>query len=128
MPRPINPSDVAKPQSNYAQAVVHHAGAERIVVSGQLGIKPDGSLESGFEAQAERAWTNILAILKSAGFETKHLVKVTTFVTEPGRTATARAIRDRLLGGHTCASTYLQISGLARDGFLIEIEAEAVKD
>ena len=128
MPRSINPSEVAKPQSNYAQAVMHKAGAERIVVSGQLGVRPDGTLETGFEAQAERAWTNILAILKSAGFEAKHLVKVTTFVTEPGRTATARAVRDRLLAGHACASTYLQISGLARPEFLIEIEAEAVKD
>ncbi len=128
MPRSINPPEVAKPQSNYAQAVIHKAGAERIVVSGQLGVRPDGTLEEGFEAQAVQAWKNILAILSAAGFATQHLVKVTTFVTEPGRTAAARAVRDRMLGGHACASTYLQISGLARDGFLIEIEAEAVKD
>jgi 2-iminobutanoate/2-iminopropanoate deaminase len=128
MPRGINPPDVAKPQSNYAQAMIHKAGGERIVISGQLGVKPDGSLEAGFEAQAERAWMNVVAILKSAGFEIQHLVKVTTFVTEPGRTAAARAVRDKALGGHACASTYLQIAGLARDGFLIEIEAEAVKD
>ena len=70
----------------------------------------------------------MLGVLKAAGFETKHLVKVTTFVVEPGRTATARAIRDKILAGHTCASTYLQIAGLARPDFLIEIEAEAVKD
>lgn len=128
MPRSINPSEVAKPQSNYAQGVVHKNAGERIVISGQLGVRPDGSLEKGFEAQAERAWSNILAILKSAGFETQHLVKVTTFVVEPGRTATARGVRDRMLGGHACASTYLQIAGLAREDFLIEIEAEAVKD
>ena len=60
MPRQINPPDIAKPQSNYAQGVIHGAGAERIVVSGQLGVKPDGSLEEGFEAQAERAWMNVL--------------------------------------------------------------------
>lgn len=128
MPRSINPSTVAKPQSNYSQAVVHKSGGERIVISGQLGVRPDGSLEQGFEAQAERAWRNVLDILTDAGFETTHLVKVTTFVTEPGRTAAARAVRDRMMGGHACASTYLQIAGLARDGFLIEIEAEAVRD
>ena len=128
MPQSINPPTVAKPQSNYAQAVVHKSGGERIVVSGQLGVRPDGTLEETFEAQADRAWRNVLDILKAAGFEPAHLVKVTTFVTEPGRTATARAVRDRMLGGHACASTYLQIAGLAREGFLIEIEAEAVKD
>jgi 2-iminobutanoate/2-iminopropanoate deaminase len=128
MPQAINPPTVSKPQSNYAQAVVHKAGAERIVISGQLGVRQDGTLEQGFEAQAERAWRNVVAILTAAGFEVKHLVKVTTFVTEPGRTATARGIRDRVLGGHACASTYLQIAGLAREDFLVEIEAEAVKD
>ena len=127
MPRSINPGDIAKPQSNYAQAVVHKAG-ERVVISGQVGVKPDGSIAAGFEAQAECCWVNIVACLKATGFEVKHLVKVTTFVTEPGRTAAARSVRDRVLAGHTCASTYLQVAGLARPEFVIEIEAEAVKD
>lgn len=128
MPRSVNPTDIAKPQSNYAHAVVHKGGGERVVISGQVGVKPDGSIASGFEAQAECCWSNILGCLNATGFGVGHLVKVTTFVTEPGRTATARAIRDRVLAGHTCASTYLQISGLARPELLIEIEAEAVKD
>jgi len=128
MPRPINPPEIAKPQSQYAQGVVHGQGGERIVVSGQLGVRPDGALEAGFEAQAEQAWKNVLAVMSAAGFGVEHMVKVTTFVTEPGRTATARGIRDRMLGGHLCASTYLQVAGLARADFLIEIEAEAVKD
>lgn len=128
MPRSINPADIAKPQSNYAQAVVHKGGGERLVISGQVGVKPDGSLAQGFEAQAEACWASILGCLKAAGFDVKHLVKVTTLVTEPGRTAAARAIRDRVMAGHTCASTYIQVAGLARPEMLIEIEAEAVKD
>jgi enamine deaminase RidA (YjgF/YER057c/UK114 family) len=128
MPRTVNPTDIAKPQSNYAHAVVHKGSGERVVISGQVGVEPDGRIAQGFEAQAECCWANILGCLRATGFEVKHLVKVTTFVTEPGRTAAARAIRDRIMAGHTCASTYLQVSGLARPELVIEIEAEAVKD
>ena len=38
-------------------------------------------------------------MLQAAGFEVKHIVKVTTFVTEPGQTAeTVRAMAIRLVG------------------------------
>ena len=59
----INPDSVVKPASSYAQAVVHSAAAERIVISGQLGLRPDGTLEDGLEAQMVRAWSNVFAIM-----------------------------------------------------------------
>ncbi len=39
-----------------------------------------------------------------------------------------RAVRDRMLGDHAPASTYLEIAGLARPEFLFEIEGEAVRE
>lgn len=124
----INPDGVVKPASNYAQAVVHRAAAERIVISGQLGLRPDGSLEDGLEAQMERAWSNVFAVMGAAGFAKQSLVKATIFVTVPGQVAVYRAVRDRMLEGHLCANTYLEIAGLAAPEFLVEIEAEAVKE
>lgn len=124
----INPADIVKPASRYVQGVQHTQGGERLVVSGQLGLKPDGTLEEGMERQMERAWMNVFAVLNAAGFERTHLVKVTVFVTEPGQTALYRQVRDRMLDGHMCANTYLQIAGLAAPQFLVEIEAEAVKE
>ena len=128
MVRVLNPPDVVKPASNYAQAVTHYSVATRMVVSGQLGLRPDGTLEKGLEAQMERAWANVLACLNAGGFETRHLVKSTVYVTEPGQVGLHRRVRDKMMDGHVCASTYLQIAGLAAPEFLVEIEAEAVKD
>lgn len=127
MIRPINPDAVVKPASKYAQAVIHSANAERIVISGQLGLRPDGTLEDGLEAQMERAWGNVFAIMASAGFEKRQLVKATVFVTVPDAVAVYRKVRDRVMDGHICANTYLQISALAAPQFLVEIEGEAVK-
>lgn len=126
--RSFNPDDIVKPASSYAQGVIHKASGERLVISGQVGVAPDGKVEKGTRAQMERAWSNLLAVLKAAGLERKHLVKITVFVTEPGQVGLYRELRDKVLQGHLCAATYLQVAGLATPDFLVEIEAEAVKE
>ena len=124
----LNPDTVVKPASNYAQAVVHAAGAERMVIAGQLGLRPDGSLEEGLDAQMERAWSNVFALLEAGGFAREHLVRATIYVTVPGQVALYRQVRDRMMAGHLCANTYVEISALAAPEFLVEIEAEAVRE
>jgi 2-iminobutanoate/2-iminopropanoate deaminase len=122
----INPPTVVKPGSNYVQAVVHPGGAKRIVISGQIGVRLDGTVVEGVEAQARQTWANIFAILAHAGFEKSHLIRATTYCTRPGQVAIMRRVRDEALDGVVLASTYLEVSGLASPAFLVEIEAEAV--
>lgn len=124
----FNATSVVTPASKYVQAVVHTALAERIVVSGQLGLRPDGALEQGLEAQMRRAWGNVFATMLEAGFEKKHLVKATVYVTQPGQVGLYRKVRDEVMDGLMCANTYIQVAGLAAPEFHVEIEAEAVKD
>jgi enamine deaminase RidA (YjgF/YER057c/UK114 family) len=99
-----------------------------MVISGQLGLRPDGSLEDGLEAQMERAWRNLFGVMAAAGFEPGHLIRATIYVTVPGQVAVYRRIRDRLFDGHLCANTYIEIAGLAAPEFLVEIEGEAVRE
>ena len=124
----LNPDTVVKPASNYAQGVVHAAAAERIVVAGQLGLLPDGSLAGDLEAQMRQAWSNVFAVMRAGGFAPTDLIRATIYVTEPGRVALYRKVRDEMLDGHRCANTYIEISGLAAPEFLVEIEAEAVRE
>lgn len=126
--RTINPDDVVKPASAYAQGVVHSLGGERLVISGQIGVAPDGKVASGLEAQADQAWANVLAVMAAAGFERRHLVRAIVYVTVPGQVAVYRQARDRALQGHLAAMTYIEVAGLAAPEFLIEIEAEAIKE
>jgi enamine deaminase RidA (YjgF/YER057c/UK114 family) len=126
--RIINPDSVVKPASSYAQGVVHGLAAERMVISGQLGLRPDGSLEAGIEAQMERAWSNLFAVMAAGGFEARHLLRATIYVTQPGQVGTYRKVRDRMLNGHLCANTYIEIAALAAPEFLVEIEGEAVRE
>lgn len=124
----IAPDNVVKPASNYAQGVVHGSASDRLVISGQLGLSPDGELADGLEAQMEQAWLNVFGVMAAAGFDREHLLRATIYVTRPGQVAVYRRVRDRLLDGHLCANTYIEVAGLAAPEFLVEIEAEAVRD
>jgi 2-iminobutanoate/2-iminopropanoate deaminase len=128
MPRFLNPPTLAPPSSRYSHGVVHNLHGTRLVVSGQVGLREDGTLAEGLEAQLEQCWDNLIAVLRAADMDVADLVKVTIFVAAPDAIAISRRVRERKLGGHAPASTFLQVAGLARSDFLAEIEAEAVKE
>ncbi|MGI9411299.1 MAG: RidA family protein [Hyphomicrobiaceae bacterium] len=124
----FNPENAPQPAARYAQAVVHGANAERLIISGQIGVTNDGTTLDGLEAQTEQCFKNIFAVLEGAGFKREHLAKLVTYVTQPGQTGVVREVRDRMMDGHLCCSTYLQVAGLAGPAWLVEIEAEAIKE
>ncbi len=66
--------------------------------------------------------------METGGFAREDLIRATIYVTVPGSVALYRYVRDRMLDGHRCANTYLEISALASPEFLVEIEAEAIKE
>lgn len=119
------PDTIAAPASRYSHGVLIPAGTRRLVVSGQIGVRPDGTLADDFAAQAEQCWRNLFAVLDSAGMTKHDLTRVTAFVTRHDVLGTFRAVRDRMLEGHTPAATYLVVAGLASPEFQVEIEAEA---
>jgi enamine deaminase RidA (YjgF/YER057c/UK114 family) len=120
-----NPGSVAPPFSRYSHAVETPAGARWLHVSGQVGVKPDGSLAEGVEAQIEQAFLNIFAALQSAGMSKHDLVKLTVFLTDQSNLPAFRSVRDKLVLPAEPASTLLIVAGLARPEWLVEIEAIA---
>lgn len=126
MVKRINPPEFPKPASNYSQGIVHAAGAERLILSGQVGITGDGKPVAGVAAQMQQAWANFLSVLKTAGFSPADVVKVTVYVTQPALMEFRRE-REKALAGNAPAATYVQVAGLADPAYLVEIEGEAVK-
>ncbi|WP_282604660.1 RidA family protein [Pelagibius sp. Alg239-R121] len=122
----IVPEGIAAPASNYSHGAVVSDSARRLVIAGQVGLNPDGSLAGDMAAQMERCWLNIFAILESQGMAKRDLIKVTVYVTRSDATTLYREIRDRVLEGHAPAATYVVVAGLASPDFLVEIEGEAV--
>jgi 2-iminobutanoate/2-iminopropanoate deaminase len=121
---------VHPPLGRYSHATVHPLGpgSKRLVMSGQVGVKPDGKIAGDLAAQIEQAWDNLLAVLASEGMGPEHLVKITFFTTDgsPEALKLSREIRVRKLGDLAPSSTFLVVAGLAGPELKVEIEGEAV--
>ena len=128
MPRFLNPPTVPPPLSRYSQAVVLGTAYKRLIVSGQLGVLPDGTVPESLEGQMEQAFDNFLSILAAADLTVDDIVKVTVYTTVRGSVALYRMVRESKLGKAAPASTYLEVAGLAAPNYLVEIEGEAVRE
>jgi len=127
MNKPHNPATAPAPFSRYSQGVETGAGARWLTVSGQVGVRLDGTVVEGFEGQYEQALKNVLAVVEAAGMKAGDIVKLTTFMMDGSKIANARAIRQGLIGEAAPASTLVLVAGLASPAWLVEIEAIAAK-
>jgi enamine deaminase RidA (YjgF/YER057c/UK114 family) len=122
-----NPPTVAAPIANYSHVATIPAGSDLLVLAGQVGNAPDGTLATGVEAQYEQALANIAAILKSQGATPANLVKLTIYLAEPIDPARARAAREKAFGTAAPPSTLVYVVRLARPEIKVEIDAMAVR-
>lgn len=125
----INPSTMP-PTRGYTH-VVETTGPNRTVyIAGQLGMTPDGKFAGApgdFRAQAVQCFENLKAALAAVGGTFDHVVKITNYFVDMAHLQTFFEVRDRYVNTKAPpASTAIQISKLARDGALFEIDAIAV--
>jgi enamine deaminase RidA (YjgF/YER057c/UK114 family) len=98
-----NPPAVHPPAGRYSHVTVHPLGngLKRVVLAGQVGVKPDGAIAGDLAAQIEQAWDNLLACLASEKLGPKHLVKIVYFTTVNAGSAQAVA-RDSHAQARRC--------------------------
>ncbi|MGD9537600.1 MAG: RidA family protein [Alphaproteobacteria bacterium] len=126
--KPINPDAIVEPIAKaYSHAVLVPPGSQLLFISGQVGVRKDGSLPADITAQSEVVWENITAILKEAGMAITDLARMTAYVVGTENFPKYAAVRTRVLAGHRPASTTFFVPGLVRPEMLIEVEAVAAK-
>jgi enamine deaminase RidA (YjgF/YER057c/UK114 family) len=122
----INPPGLAKPPG-YTQVVEATVPARLVYIAGQLGLDSDGKLSSDFRLQAVQTFENLKAALAAVGAQFQHVVKFNNYLLDTKYLPVFRQVRDSYLQDRNRpASTTIAISGLAREGALLEIEAVAV--
>ena len=122
--RAYDPAGVPAQVGNYTQGLEVQAGARLLFVSGQIPVRPDGTVPDGFEAQCHAVWDNVLAVLASAGMGPEHLVKVTTYLTSRDQAEINGQVRRDRLGAARPALTVVIVQTFAPE-WLLEIEAVA---
>ncbi len=123
----INPSTLAKPPG-YTH-VVEVTSGRTIYIAGQVALDASGNIvgKGDFRAQTEQVFTNLRTALESVGGTFKDVIKLNMYVTDMTQLPALREVRNRYVNTETPpASTLVGVRRLAREEFLIEIEAVAV--
>ena len=124
-----NPSTIHATRG-YTHVVETSSPSRTIYLSGQLGMTPDGKFAGApgdFRAQAMQCFENLKLALAAAGADLAHMVKVTAYFVDIAHLPIYVEVRNRYVNVKAPpASTAVQISKLAREGALFEIEAIAV--
>ena len=123
----LNPPTVHAPSAAYSHSAVVPAGAELVFLSGQVGVRPDGSLPSSISAQADQVFANIGALLAAHGLDASALVKLTMFVVAGQDIQAVRDARAKFLGPYRPASTAVFVSQLVDPKWHVEVEGFATK-
>jgi len=122
-----NPAGVHAPLGLYSHTVTVPQGTELIFLSGQLGVRPDGSVPTTLEGQADQVFANIITLLKARGLDASNIVKLTTFMVAGHDGDAVRAARLKYLGAHRPASTAVFVARLVDPAWFVEVDAIAAK-
>jgi 2-iminobutanoate/2-iminopropanoate deaminase len=120
-----NPPDVHPPVAAYAHQV-EVTGPERLLIlSGQVGMKADGTVPGDLIEQLQVALDNIHRNLQAANMQVIDLLKLTFFLVGEMDAGARRAAIAAWLGGHAPCMTLLFVSSLASPIYKVEIDAWA---
>ena len=126
--RSLLPAGWVKPKG-YANGVA--ANGTQVYIAGQIGWNEEARMTSDrFAEQAVQALRNVLAVLREAGGQPEHLVRMTWYVTDKREYLASlkeigQAFRE-LIGDYDIAMSAVQVVALIEDDAKVEIEATAV--
>ena len=128
-PRILRPEGWPRP-SGYSDGLV--ARGNLVVLAGQIGWNPVTAVfeSDDMSAQVTQALRNIVALLREAGAEPRHLVRLTWFITDREAYISERreigAAYREVIGANYPPMSVVVVSGLIEARAKVEIEATAV--
>ena len=125
MKRLRNPETMHQPLAAYAHQIEITEPKRWLVMSGQVGMRPDGTLPDDPIEQIRVALDNIRKNLEAAGMGIQDLVKVTVYLVGEIDTAKRREVMAEWIGEHRPCSTLLYVAALATPALKVEIDAWA---
>lgn len=120
-----NPTEGVYPATGDYVHALEVQGAQRLLfVAGTMGLDASGVPGKTLEAQLDLIWSNLRAILASAGMTVDNIVRLTSYLTDPAYAEANAAARIAALGGRAVPTTAIVVQTLTSD-WLVEIEVIA---
>ena len=120
-----NPQDVHGPLGSYSHQIEIRGNERMLVLSGQVGMREDGTIPDDPFEQIDMAFENVLRNLHSANMDINDIIKLTYYFVGEIDTAKRREIVLSKLRGHKPCSTVVYVAALASPMFRVEIDAWA---
>lgn len=106
----------------YSQAV--RAEGRFFFMSGQIPLKPDGTLvEGSIEEQTSQVMANMQGLLASAGLSFSNIVKTTIFLSSMDHFAKVNEVYGSMFVGDPPARSTVAVAGLPKN---VDVEIEAI--
>ena len=126
----INPESLGAP-SGYSHGLLADGGGKLLFISGQIAWNDKQQIVSGdFVEQFDRALANVVTVVRAAGAQPEHIVRLVVYVTNKveyrGRTREVGERYRKHLGKHFPAMVLVEGAGLLDDLAKVEIEGMAV--
>jgi enamine deaminase RidA (YjgF/YER057c/UK114 family) len=119
-----NPEAIHKPLGGYSHQI--EISSERmLIISGQVGMKQDGTIPEDPLEQIDLAFENIFHNLRAANMDVQDIVKLTYYLVGEIDTVKRRELVASKLKGHQPCSTLLYVAALASPQLRVEIDAWA---
>ena len=122
-----NPETIHQPVGLYHHQVEISSSERMLIISGQVGMKQDGTVPEDPMEQLDLAMENILNNLHAASMEMKDLVKINFYLVGEWDTAKRRELIASKYGDYKPCSTLVYVAGLAAPEYKVEVEAWASK-
>jgi enamine deaminase RidA (YjgF/YER057c/UK114 family) len=122
---PRNPEGVHRPLAPYSHQIEVSAAERWLVMSGQVGMRPDGSVPDEPAAQLDVALANVLRNVEAAGLTVDALVKLTIYLVDEIPPADRAAVLRRHLGEGAPCMTLVYVPRLAAPPLRVEVDAWA---
>ncbi len=124
MKQPIFPPDAAKPLAPYTPAI---AAGGLVFLSGQIALDTHGNLHTAdITTETQQVMENVGLLLRSAGLDYGHLVKVTIFLSDMAHYAAVNEVYGSYFKEIPPAREAVAVKGLPR-GVNVEISGIAVR-
>jgi enamine deaminase RidA (YjgF/YER057c/UK114 family) len=122
---PRNPASIHAPLAGYSHQIELSGQGRLLVLSGQIGMSPDGRIPEDPAEQLEVAMDNVVRNLDAAAMGVGDLVKLTFYLVAPIDADRRRAALADRLGGHEPCMTLIHVVGLASPAIKVELDAWA---
>ena len=120
-----NPQDVHEPLGSYSHQIEISRSERLLVISGQVGMRKNGTIPDDPFEQIDLAFENIFRNLRAANMDVKDIIKLIYYLVGEIDTGKRREVILSKLQGHQPCSTLLYVAALASPAFRVEIDAWA---